>query len=298
VSSRVFAARLKGLCWLALTAAGWGVNWPVLKFALTEWPVFSLRVLSSALSVALLLALALARGERIRPRGRGQWGLLALAGVLNITPFVGLGTLALLWLTASEATILAYTMPIWAAMLAWPLLGERPTAPRLSGLAAGLIGVAILLAPQFVASAAAGGNRLPGYALILGNALMFAVGTVLTKRVPLPLPPLASVAWQIMFGTAPMLVGVLFHDRWEGVHITIGGWLVLLYVGAIAMGVCYFAWFRALHLLPATTAVTGALMVPVVGVLSAGWLLGEPVGWRQFLSLGLTMSGVVLASRG
>jgi drug/metabolite transporter (DMT)-like permease len=279
-------------------AAGWGLNWPALKFALTEWPVFSLRVLTSALSVALLLALALARGERIRPRGGGQWGLLALAGVLNITSFVGLGTLALLWLTASEAVILAYTMPIWAAMLAWPLLGERPTAARLSGLAAGLAGVAILLLPQFVASAAAGGNRLPGYAFILGTALMFAVGAVLIKRVPLRLPPLASTAWQITFGTAPLLLGALFLDRWEGVHITVGGWLVVLYVAVIAMGVCYFAWFRALHLLPATTATTGALMVPVVGVLSAGWLLGEPLGWRQLLALGLTIAGVVLASRG
>jgi probable blue pigment (indigoidine) exporter len=290
-------ARLQGLLLVALTATGWGLSWPAMKFGLSEWPPFTFRVVANGGGAALMLGLALARGEPIRPHGAPQWRRLALAGVLNITSFAGLGTLALLWLNASEAAILAYTMPIWAAMLAWPLLGERPTVLRLAGLAVGLTGVAILLVPEVAAAAGTGAGKLPGYVCILGTAVMFAFGAVLSKRMSSGLPPLASVGWQIALGTVPMAFGALF-EPWVGLRISIGGWMVTLYIAAVGLGVCYLAWFRALRLLPATTAATATLLVPVIGVLSAGLLLGEPLGWRQFTSLGMTLAGIVLASRG
>ena len=59
----------------------------------------------------------------------------------------------------------------------------------------------------------------------------------------------------------------------------------------------YLTWFAALRLLPASTTATGSLMVPVVGVLGSGLMLGEPLGLRQFVALGLTLGGVALAAR-
>jgi len=298
VSPRGVPARGQGLAWVVLTATGWGLAWPVMKVALGEWPVFSFRVVTSAGGAALLLGLALARGEPIWPRQGAQWRGLALAGVLNITSFAGLGTLSLLWLNASEAAIVAYTMPIWASMLAWPVLGERPTAPRLTGLAMGLAGVAILLAPVVLSPTAGSINKLPGYACILGTAVLFAFGTVLTKRRPPGMPPLASLAWQIIFGTLPMAVGAVLFEHWQGVHIGLVSWLMALYIGAVGLCISYLAWFRALRLLPASTAATATLLVPVIGVLSASLLLGDPLGWRQLCALGMTVAGIVLASRG
>ncbi len=289
--------RVQGLFWVVVTAGAWGGAWLVMKIALVEWPVFSFRVVTSAAGVLVLLGMALARGEPIRPRG-AQWGRLMLGGLLNVAPFVGLGTLSLLWLNASEAAIVAYTMPIWAAMLAWPVLGERPSAPRVAGLAVGLAGVAVLLLPAVLASAGGHGDKLPGYACILGTAVLFAFGTVLTKRRSPGMAPLASLAWQIVFGTVPLVFGAVLFDRWNGVHIGPVGWLMALYIVAVGLCVGYLAWFRALRLLPASTAATATLLVPVVGVLSAGLLLGEPLGWRQVGALGATVAGIVLASRG
>jgi drug/metabolite transporter (DMT)-like permease len=300
VSRLAVPGRVQGLLWLAVAAVGWGLNWPATKFALSEWPPFALRVVSSAGAVTLLLAIALARGERIWPRGLAQWGRLTVAGLLNVAPFICLGSLAMLWLDASEASIVAYTMPIWAGLLAWPVLGERPTAPRVAGLAVGLGGVGVLLGPLLAGaeSTAALVAKLPGFALILTNAVLFALGTVLTKRRPPGMAPLASLAWQIALGSVPVLFGTLLFDRWQGVHIGPGGWLVLLHITFVALCLSYLAWFRALRLLPASSAAIGTLMVPVIGVVSAGMLLGEPLGWRQIGALGMTMTGVVLASRG
>ena len=80
-------------------------------------------------------------------------------------------------------------------------------------------------------------------------------------------------------------------------RVTWVGWVCLFYLGLIAQCVAYFSWFGALRLLPAGVAATGNLMVPVVGVLSSGWLLGEPIGLRHAVALALTLGGVVLAAR-
>jgi drug/metabolite transporter (DMT)-like permease len=291
------SAGLAGFAWLVVTALGWGINWPVLKASLAEWPPFGFRTLSSLGGMVLLLGLAGLRGEAIWPRDGREWFRLTVSGLLNITSFAGLGTLALLWLDASEATIIAYTMPIWAAMFAWPVLGERPTRGRLAGLVMGFGGVAILIVPLAAAAPGEFRDKLPGFACILGTALMFAFGTVLSKRMPPRSPLLTSLAWQIAIGSLPMALGAVTLDHWQGVHIGLVGWLGLAYVAVAALGMGYFAWFRALALLPAASAAVGTLMVPVIGVVSAGVLLGEPVGWRQVLALAMTLAGVVLALR-
>ncbi len=283
---------------LLITATGWGLNWPVLKFAIHVWPAFTFRGLSGLAGAVFLAGIALLRGERLLPR-RDQWARLVIASVLNISSWMGFATLSLYWLDASEAAIIAYTMPIWAAMLAWPVLGERPTWPRVAGLALGFSGVAVLLAGQLLsAPAAVLVAKLPGVASIMGTALMFAAGAVFTKRFPMQMPPLANVAWQILIGSLPVLAWAAAFDRWDLSGIGATGWFVFAYVALAALCVSYLAWFRALVLLPASAAATGTLMVPVIGVFSSALLLGEPLGARQLLALAMTVSGVALASRG
>ena len=74
-----------------------------------------------------LLALALRQSLHVP---RATWPRLLLAAFLNVAAWMTLMGLALLWLPASEAALIAYTMPIWASMLAWPVLGERPNLLR------------------------------------------------------------------------------------------------------------------------------------------------------------------------
>lgn len=282
---------------LMVTAVSWGLNWPVLKFVVGEWPPFTFRLLTGVGGAGLMFAVALLMGERPWPQ-RGQWGRLMLAGVLNVTSFTGFGTLALLWLDASEAAIIAYTMPIWASLFAWPVLGERPTAGRVAGLALGLAGVGTLVGGQLLAAPAALlMAKLPGIGFILATALMFAAGAVFSKKYPIRVPPNANVAWQILFGSLPLALIALVADRWDLSHVSAMGWVALAYVMVIALCLSYVTWFRALRVLPASNAAVGTLMVPVVGVLSSALVLGEPLGARQLLALGMTLTGVALASR-
>lgn len=297
------AAKLGGLGFLMVAALAWGLNWPVLKFLMGDWPPFTFRVIGAIGAVALLLLVAWRQGDPLAPPA-GQWGRLSVGAVLNVTSWGGMAPLALMWLGAAEAAIIAYTMPVWAMLMAWPVLGERPTAPRLLGLVCGLSGMALLMAgPALTAVSAEGApwsdTKLPGLAAILVTALMFAGGAVFTKRCPIEMQPVPLAAWQIVIGMIPVAVMAwALEPRIALGDITALGWGCIIYVGLIAQAVAYLAWFRALKRLPASTATIGALLAPVVGVLGSGLILGEPLEWRHAVALVLVLAGMLLATRG
>jgi hypothetical protein len=107
-----------GLFCVALTAIGWGLNWPIIKLLLREWPPLFSRG-SAGIAAALGLAgLAALRGERLRiPFGALR--RLAFAAATNVFAWMGFSTLAMVWLSVAEGALLVYTMPIWATLLAF-----------------------------------------------------------------------------------------------------------------------------------------------------------------------------------
>src|SRR3954465_10834729 len=166
-----------GLMFLAITSVGWGFNWPVTKFLLSELPPLTLRGVTGVLGACLLAVLALTRGQSLKV-DRKMWPRLMLAALLNVTGWMVLMGLALLWLPASEAALIACTMPVWASLIAWPVLGERPTWLRTVSLVMAFAVLAAIMGGNGFSATAA---KLPGIAMALGGALGFALGTVLAK---------------------------------------------------------------------------------------------------------------------
>jgi drug/metabolite transporter (DMT)-like permease len=80
-------------------------------------------------------------------------------------------------------------------------------------------------------------------------------------------------------------------------EVTSVGWAGIGWLGTLPVVVAYAAWFRALKLVPASTAATATLLVPVIGVFASALWLGEPLGVRQLLALAMTVGGVALAAR-
>jgi drug/metabolite transporter (DMT)-like permease len=281
-------ARRIGLLCVVVTALGSGLNWPIIKLLLREWPPLFSRGMAG---VAAALGLAALRGERLRIP-LGALPRLALAAGTNVFAWMGFSTLAMVW-SVAEGALLVYTMPIWATLLAWPMRGERPTLRALAALALGAAGIAVLLSGSGLAL---GPGKLPGILLALGAAVLFAAGTV-TAQASLPLSPLALTAWQVGLGCLPMIAAGLLFEKPDVLALSPLGWASLIYMAAVPMGVCYLGWFAAVKRLDPTTASTGMLLVPVVGVLSAAPILGEPIGPRELAALVLTLAGVALAVR-
>ena len=284
------SARWIGFLFLAVTSIGWAVNWAAIKILLREWPPLFSRGVSGVAAAIVLACLAAVLGESLKIPRHTIVPLL-FAAFTNVFAWMGFSTMAMKYLAVSEGTLLVYTMPIWATLFAWPILGKRPTLRDIVALVLGLAGLCVLLSAY---GFALGPDKFVGIALALASAILFALGGVMTKS-PLPMAPTALVAWQVGLGCFPMIIlGLLFEHPSFGA-ITTSGLIVLIYMVLGPMGICYLSWFAALRRLPAATAAIGTLSVPIIGVIAAAVMLGEPLGVREALAMALTLAGVALA---
>lgn len=285
--------RVVGYGLLLIATVIWGVNWPVSKWLLNELPPLTIRGLPGVFSAMMLAGLVFAKGQSLRAP-RGEWGKLALYAALMVGFWMGLMGLSLVHLPASETAILGATIPVWAAGLAWPMLGERLSVLRVVAIAMAIGGVVLLMGGDNISVS---WEKIPGIVYALIAALLFALGAVLAKRRPIMLPPLPGAVWQIGLGCFPVaLIGLLFEHPHFGGMSTLG-WLLFGFSTIFQGAIGYACWFAALERLPASTAAIGTLIVPVTGVVASAISLGEPLGVPQIGALALTIAGVVIAAR-
>ena len=282
-----------GLILLAITSVGWGLNFPIMKHLLTEWPPLSSRGLCGIVGAAALALIALARRERLGVPPR-MWLRLLLVSMLTIGGWVAFMGLALLWLGASEAAVLGISIPVWVAFLAWPILGERLSLLRAISLMTALAGITVLIGGNGVDASI---GKLPGILCALAGAVCVGLGTVLTKHFPLAMPPLSLAAWTVGLGCLPITLVGLAVEQPQLSALSSIGWASMIYMTLIQFCLCYVCWFAALERLPAATASIGTLLVPVVGVLAAAAMLHEPLGLREISALAVTLGGVAVAVR-
>jgi drug/metabolite transporter (DMT)-like permease len=218
---------------------------------------------------------------------------LVFASFTNVFAWMGFGTVAMKYVSVGEGALIVYTMPIWAMLLAWPILHMRPSVRDVIALTLGIAGVALLLGVNGYSFDA---GKLIGIALSLSCAILFALGSVL-NRTPLPMPPLAVVAWQVGLGCFAMLVLGLLFEHPDITAISPAGLACFIYMTLVPMGLCYLTWFETLRLISPVSASTGMLLVPVLAIFAAAIILGEPLGLREVAAIAITLGGVTLALR-
>lgn len=273
---------------LILTACGWGLNWTVLKFVLQDWPALFARGVAGLVGAAALAAFACLRRESLAVP-REAWTTVGLGAFLNVFAWMGFTALSLNWLKVTEGALIAYSMPIWAMLLAWPIAGERPTFRSVLSVLLGVAGIAALMnGGDFSA------EKAPGVAFALAAALLFALGAVLGRK-SVAIPFVVSMAWQVGLGCLPMVILGTIFERPNLFGLSISGIFGLLYMSLGPMALCYLTWFAALKRLPTSIAATGMLIVPIVGALSAAAILGDEIGRREILAILLTLGGVGLS---
>lgn len=282
-----------GVAFLVAASIGWGINFPIMKNLLTEWPPLSSRGLAGVAGALALAAFALYRKQSLGVP-RAMWLRLLLVSLLTMAAWTAFMGLALVWLSGSEAAVMSTSLPVWAAFLAWPILGERVSIVRALALAVALVGITVMIGGDGFASSFA---KWPGIAFALVGTVAVALGTILTKHFPLAMPPLALASWQLWLGCLPVAIVGLIIERPDVATLSSIGWASMAYLTLIQFGLSYVCWFAALERLPAATASIGTLLVPVIGVLASAAMLHEPLGVQQISALVITLGGVAVALR-
>ena len=255
---------------LVALSFAWGLTWPAMRLALDDIPPFSMRVVTLGLGGGALMLYAKLQGRSL---ALGSWknaGHLIVSSVLNVLSFSVLSVIAMLFAATGRVAMLAYTMPIWAALLAWPVLGERLTGMHIIALALCLSGMTILIWPL------AHSTSLIGLVIAMTIAVSWAAGTVYVKYMRRTGDPVGNAAWQVFFA---FLIVVILLPLVEGtLHLSQAHKPALaaaVFAGLAGSGLAYFLWFGIIGRVSAMTASLGVLSAPVIGVVSTALLLGE-----------------------
>lgn len=249
----------------------WGVNWPMMKFSLRELSPLWFRAWTMSGGALLLLLYFHWRGVDLRmPRGR--WLTVAGLALPNILGWHGLSIVALTGLPSGRAAILGFTMPVWTVLMAI-LLGEQQLSRRvLISVVAATAAVGLLAAHEL--------HTLTGQPLAVlwmqGAALCWGLGTVLMRRSQLGMPTESVTVWMMLMGSACFWVVAPLHEPFpDMLALSAGLWWSLAYGVVLNYGYAQVIWFGMAKRLPPSASAFSIMAVPVVGTLTATYLVGE-----------------------
>src|SRR5690606_17401656 len=215
---------------------------------------------------------------------------LAVA-LLQTTGFQCLGQLALMAGGAGQVVLLAYTMPFWAAAIAWPVLGERLSRLHIASFVLAAIGLVLVIGPwKGVGNVVA---LIPG--LLAG--LCWGCGVVVSKKLFQERPPamLNFITWQMLLGSAFCLPLVLFVPQRSTVW-SVELFMGLAYMSVLASALGWWLWLTVVRRLSVAVVGMSSLGVPVLAVGLAWALLGEHPDAATLIGVASIVTGLVVVN--
>jgi drug/metabolite transporter (DMT)-like permease len=272
---------------LALTLM-WGVNWPMMKLSLQELTPLYFRASTMMLGAIGLFVLVARRGERMRPT-RHEWAAIAWLGLPNVLGWHTLSIFGVQELASGRAAILGFTMPIFTVLMGAAFFGERVT-PRVR-LAVVCAGVAIGLLLWHELQSMSG--RPTGIAWMLAAALCWGVGTLQFRRAHLTLSPMVVTVWMLLVGSAVVwALALALEPVPQPASFSTSMWISLAYGAFVNYGVAQLIWFGMARNLPPATSAMSIMAIPLVGTLSATFIVGEVPHWQDWAAIGFVMVAI------
>lgn len=269
----------------------WGTNWSLFPVVLREVSVWTFRAFCAVLASAVLLAVARSRGLRLSI-ARRHWPAVAGSAVCSLLLWNIATAFAALMIPSGQAAILGFTMPLWAALIGWAVLGDRLDARLLLALALGAAAVGLLAWRSLGVYAQA-----PlGVALALLAAVGWAVGTLILKRGRIDAHPLVVSGWQLMI-TAPPTIAVAWWLAPPGPWVLppAGTLALMVYIALVPMAIGNAAWVTIVGLLPPAVAGLSTVSVPMVAMVVGALAHGEPLGPVQWAAMACCAAALKLA---
>lgn len=239
--------------------------------------------------VAVTAARVMGQDWRLPGGLRGpQARAVLIFGLCQNALYLGLNFVAMQWIEASLAAIIASSMPLIVAGLAWAFRGEKTTALGLAGLVAGMAGVALIMGTRVQ-----GGADPLAIALCILGALALAVATLTVRGASGAGNLLMIVGLQMLVGCGALALAsaltevpqIALSARW------IAAFLYQCFVPGLAATLLWFALVRRIG---ALRAATFHFLNPAFGVAIAAALLGETVTRTDLIGVAIAMVGILI----
>lgn len=274
----------------------WGSTYLAIRYAIETLPPFLMAGVRFILAGSLMYSFMRWRGAP-NPSWQ-QWWRLALIGVFLFLGGNGFVVWAEQYITSGLAALLVSTLPLWLILLDWLWAGgPRPGALALTGIAFGILGTFVLVDPiQLVGSDV----YLPGAAMVILASLLWAIGSIYSKKIEQPKSIFMSAACQMIGGGVSILLVAAALGEFEGFalgQVSLVSAACFFYLLVLGSMVAISAYVWLLQNASASSVSTYAFVNPAVAVF-LGWLIAdEPLNARILTGAGIILAGVVLVLR-
>lgn len=276
------------LALLGATILVWGFSWVVMKYLMDWIGPFDLVLWRNLLGFLVMLAIQLSSGQRFEVPPLGP--SIAIA-VLQGTAFQSLGQLSLVMSGAGQVVLLAYTMPFWAALIAWPVLGERLSRLHFVAFALAGLGLFLVIGPW------KGMGNVLGLLPAALAGMLWGCSVVISKKMFQAKSPamVNFVTWQMLLATIFCLPLALFVPQRPTV-LSVELFMGLAYMAILASALGWWLWLTVVRRLSVAVVGMSSLGVPVLGVLLAAALLGEVPDMATWAGVASIIAGLVVVN--
>ncbi|MBM3603363.1 MAG: DMT family transporter [Alphaproteobacteria bacterium] len=268
-------------------AVMWASAFTSTRMIVTEAPPLMSLALRFALSGSIGVLVALAMGQTWRGLTRPQWRAVIILGLCQNALYLGLNWMAMQWIEAGLASIIAATMPLMVAALGWSLMGDRLRPMGVGGLVLGVVGVAIIMGARLQ-----GGSDLTGIAMCFVAALALAVATLTVRGASSGGNVMMVVGLQMLVGALSLGLIAPWFETWEVAYSPRLIW-AFLYTVIVPGLLATWVWFLLVGRIGAVRAATFHFLTPFFGVATAALLLGEALGAGDVIGVAIIMVGIL-----
>lgn len=274
-------SRTQTILLIVILITVWGLNWPILKIALSYAPPILFTGIRTLLGGLVLLIVAIPRYKQLNIRK--TWPIYLVCALLNVVLYHGLHTIGLNYMPSGLLAAIVFLQPVLVGIFAWMWLGESMYGLKILGLILGFAGVSIISGAGLL-----GHVSIIGILLALGSALSWALGTIYLKKIGSVVDSIWLVTLQFILGGLVLTsVGTGF-ESWSDIEWNITFVLCLLFIAIFVFALGWLVYFELIFAGEASKVASYTFLIPAVAIGIGTIFMNEPFTISLMLGLILT----------
>ncbi len=278
---------------LLFVALAWGVNFSIVKFALTDFHPLAFTVVRFSLAALFLFAVMLLRREPLIVERQDRFAVMKL-GFVGITLYNVFFMYGLKYTTAANSALLISLSPLFGALIQTASGSERLTARAATGLCLASLGVFFIIKSHY-GGLGFSSSRIIGDLLTLCATITWAFYTISAKPLLEHYSAVKVTAYSMASGSLlllPVSLPALFREPWESVSTP--SWAAMAFSALVAAGAAYVLWYRGVKRLGVRRTMVYHYIMPLAAVLFAAVAFHERITILQISGGTAILAGVYL----